>query len=193
MINKMADMVKIHARNQKGPPLQDYELSEPALRTYRPHSQKRYFAKEGDSRLGLHTVSSYIHRKPIYTKVPMVERLEDYPYSSFLPHWDDSFPAPPFFDIMFNFIKGIVVSDVREEQYRLHVLPELRAECRERPTYRRYGASGHMTGGSILSVGLYSKNRICMKSILPSVLISPLCLEQLCIFDYLNNYRCIKT
>ncbi|MCH4826777.1 transposase [Planococcus halocryophilus] len=60
--------------------------------------QKRYFAKEVDSRLGLLTVSSYIHRNPIQTKKPMVERLELYPYSSFPLYWDESLPAPAFLD-----------------------------------------------------------------------------------------------
>ncbi|AQQ55140.1 transposase [Planococcus lenghuensis] len=60
--------------------------------------QKRYFAKEVDSRLGLLAVSSYIHRNPIETKVPMVEHLRDYPYSSFPLYWDEVKPAPPFLD-----------------------------------------------------------------------------------------------
>lgn len=60
--------------------------------------QKRYYAKEVDSRLGLLTVSSYIHRNPIQTKTPMVERLERYPYSSFPLYWDDTLPAPSFLD-----------------------------------------------------------------------------------------------
>lgn len=60
--------------------------------------QKRYFAKEVDSRLGLLTVSSYIHRNPIQTKTPMVERLQLYPYSSFPLYWDDSVEAPSFLD-----------------------------------------------------------------------------------------------
>ncbi|WP_241535929.1 transposase [Indiicoccus explosivorum] len=60
--------------------------------------QKRFFAKEVDSRLGLLVVSSYIHRNPIETKVPMVEHLKDYPYSSFPLYWDAEKPAPPFLD-----------------------------------------------------------------------------------------------
>ena len=58
--------------------------------------QKRYFAKEVDSRLGLLVVSSYIHRNPIDTKVPMVKRLEFYPYSSFPLYVDESIAAPSF-------------------------------------------------------------------------------------------------
>ena len=68
--------------------------------------QKRYFAKEVDSRLGLLTVSSYIHRNPIQTKVPMVERLEDYPYSSFPLYWDESLPVPPFLNM--TLLKGLL-------------------------------------------------------------------------------------
>ncbi|WP_230309215.1 hypothetical protein [Planomicrobium sp. YIM 101495] len=60
--------------------------------------QKRYFAKAVDTRLGLLTVSSYIHRNPIQTKVPMVERLELYPYSSFPLYWEETLPAPAFLD-----------------------------------------------------------------------------------------------
>ena len=60
--------------------------------------QKHYFAKEVDSRLGLLTVSSYTHRNPIETKQPMVERLEQYPYSSFPLYWDDTLPIPSFLD-----------------------------------------------------------------------------------------------
>ncbi len=60
--------------------------------------QKRYFAQEVDSRLGLLTVSSYIHRNPIQTKVPMVEKLVQYPYSSFPLYWDETLEAPSFLD-----------------------------------------------------------------------------------------------
>ena len=58
--------------------------------------QKRYYAQEVDSRLGLLTVSSYIHRNPIETKKPMVEKLELYPYSSYPLYFDEEKPAPAF-------------------------------------------------------------------------------------------------
>lgn len=58
--------------------------------------QKRYFAKEVDSRLGLLAVSSYIHRNPIDTKKPMVDQLEWYPYSSY-PFYFDETKIPPLF------------------------------------------------------------------------------------------------
>ncbi|AQQ54088.1 transposase [Planococcus lenghuensis] len=61
--------------------------------------QKRYFAREVNSRFGLLQVSSYIHRNPIETKVPMVERLEDYPYSSFPSYWSEEKPALPFLNL----------------------------------------------------------------------------------------------
>lgn len=57
--------------------------------------QKRYFAKEVDSRTGF-AVSSYIHRNPIDTKQHMVEQLEWYPYSSY-PFYYNETKTPPLF------------------------------------------------------------------------------------------------
>jgi len=45
--------------------------------------QKRYYSKEAVGPHAILVVSSYIHRNPIDTKVPMVEKLIDYPYSSY--------------------------------------------------------------------------------------------------------------
>lgn len=45
--------------------------------------QLRYFAKVVVNREGLLKVSRYIHRNPLETKVPMVNQLIDYPFSSF--------------------------------------------------------------------------------------------------------------
>lgn len=45
--------------------------------------QQRYFAKVVADREGLLKVSRYIHRNPLETKVPMVNQLIDYPFSSF--------------------------------------------------------------------------------------------------------------
>ena len=45
--------------------------------------EKRYFSKQADGPLAILAISSYIHRNPIDTIFPMVQRLEDYPYSSF--------------------------------------------------------------------------------------------------------------
>lgn len=60
--------------------------------------RKRFFAKKINSPRGLLNVSSYIHRNPIDTKIPMVTHLEQYPYSSFPYYWDESKPSPPFLD-----------------------------------------------------------------------------------------------
>lgn len=45
--------------------------------------EKRYFAKAIVDAQGLLEVSRYIHRNPIETKTPMVEKMEHYPYSSY--------------------------------------------------------------------------------------------------------------
>ena len=60
--------------------------------------QKRYFAKEVDSRTGLLAVSSYIHRNPIDTKKPMVDQLEWYPYSSYPFYFNETKIPPPFLE-----------------------------------------------------------------------------------------------
>ncbi|MFF2753163.1 transposase [Psychrobacillus sp. NPDC058041] len=60
--------------------------------------QKRFFAQKVNSPRGLLNVSSYIHRNPIDTKKPMVNHLEQYPYSSYPYYCDESKPAPPFLD-----------------------------------------------------------------------------------------------
>ncbi|MFD1929302.1 transposase [Sporosarcina siberiensis] len=43
----------------------------------------RYFAKVAASTHSLLEVSRYIHQNPIETKIPMVSKMEEYPYSSF--------------------------------------------------------------------------------------------------------------
>jgi len=45
--------------------------------------EKRYFSKQAHGPQEILAISSYIHRNPIDTKIPMVENLSDYPYSSF--------------------------------------------------------------------------------------------------------------
>lgn len=51
---------------------------------YRGHLyESRYFAKPAIDAKSVLAVSRYIHRNPIATKQPMVERMEHYPYSSF--------------------------------------------------------------------------------------------------------------
>ncbi|SEM85439.1 REP element-mobilizing transposase RayT [Paenisporosarcina quisquiliarum] len=58
--------------------------------------QSRYFAKEVKSYSGLLAVSIYIHRNPINTKQPLVNRLEWYPYSSYPFYFEESKNAPKF-------------------------------------------------------------------------------------------------
>jgi len=69
--------------------------------------QKRFFAKEVNTRTGLLIVSSYIHRNPIDTIIPMVERLESYPYSSYPLYWDESKSAPTFLNR--EFLKSLLL------------------------------------------------------------------------------------
>mgnify|MGYP003367570016 CR=1 FL=1 len=45
--------------------------------------EKRYYASPIFDAQGILETSRYIHRNPIETKVPMVERMEHYPYSSY--------------------------------------------------------------------------------------------------------------
>lgn len=45
--------------------------------------EKRYYSEVIEDALGLVEVSRYVHRNPIETKIPMVQRMEDYPYSSY--------------------------------------------------------------------------------------------------------------
>ncbi|PID20131.1 hypothetical protein CSV61_16280 [Sporosarcina sp. P3] len=52
--------------------------------------QSRYFAKEVDTPQALLAVSRYIHRNPIETKIPMVDCLTDYPFSSFPSYSEDT-------------------------------------------------------------------------------------------------------
>jgi len=68
--------------------------------------EKRYFSKEADGPQAILAVSSYIHRNPIDTQVPMVEKLEDYPYSSFPSYADENGTSPSFLrtDIVANFL-----------------------------------------------------------------------------------------
>ena len=59
----------------------------------------RYFAKMMTSTNDLLVVSRYIHRNPIETKVPMVDRLERYKYSSY-PYYYTSTESPyPFLNL----------------------------------------------------------------------------------------------
>ena len=58
--------------------------------------ESRYFAKVAASPHSLLGVSRYIHRNPIETKVPMVNKMEDYQYSSFTLYHTEK-PSPYIF------------------------------------------------------------------------------------------------
>ena len=61
--------------------------------------QSRYFSKEVDTPQALLAVSRYIHRNPIETKIPMVDYLVEYPFSSFPFYNSDALPLPEFMDV----------------------------------------------------------------------------------------------
>ena len=50
--------------------------------------QNRYFSKEIIDSQGLLDVGAYIHRNPIETTIPMVSKMELYPYSSYQYYYD---------------------------------------------------------------------------------------------------------
>jgi len=54
--------------------------------------ESRYFADLVPSQLDMLSVSRYIHRNPISTAPPIVENMEDYPYSSYY-HYKHNTPA----------------------------------------------------------------------------------------------------
>lgn len=58
--------------------------------------EKRYFSKQAHSPQDILAISSYIHRNPIDTKIPMVENLADYPHSSFVYYDNENRTTPRF-------------------------------------------------------------------------------------------------
>lgn len=58
--------------------------------------EKRYFSKFANGPRAILDISSYIHRNPIDTKIPLVRSLEDYRFSSF-PYYADPNQKPPRF------------------------------------------------------------------------------------------------
>ncbi|MHA6261442.1 transposase [Sporosarcina sp. CAU 1771] len=68
--------------------------------------EKRYFSKEADGPQAILAISSYIHRNPIDTNIPMVKKLEDYPYSSYIYYANENQVPPSFLrtDIVANFL-----------------------------------------------------------------------------------------
>lgn len=63
--------------------------------------EKRYFAKPIEDAEGILEVSRYIHRNPIETKTPMVDKLEHYPYSSYQYYKTKEPPPYPYVDITY--------------------------------------------------------------------------------------------
>ncbi|WP_432357145.1 transposase [Sporosarcina sp. UB5] len=61
--------------------------------------EKRYFSKLANGPRAILDISSYIHRNPIDTKVPLVKSLEDYPYSSFPFYVNTDRTRPRFLNI----------------------------------------------------------------------------------------------
>lgn len=60
--------------------------------------ESRYFSKMISTQMALLSVSRYIHRNPINTKTPLVEKMEHYPYSSYPLYKDSSTGTFPFMD-----------------------------------------------------------------------------------------------
>ena len=59
----------------------------------------RYFAQKTESPTSILTISRYIHKNPIETTTPMVNRMEEYPYSSYAFYYRGS-PSPyPFLEL----------------------------------------------------------------------------------------------
>lgn len=60
--------------------------------------ERRYYADMITSIHGVLAVSRYIHRNPISTSIPIVQKMEYYPYNSFL-YYKKNIPSPyPFLD-----------------------------------------------------------------------------------------------
>lgn len=58
--------------------------------------EKRYFSKLANGPKAILDISSYIHRNPIDTAIPLVNSLEDYRFSSFRYYVDAAQPPPRF-------------------------------------------------------------------------------------------------
>lgn len=58
--------------------------------------EKRYYSGLIQSPQALLSISSYIHRNPIDTTIPLVQNMEDYPYSSFMYYKHNNLTPPPF-------------------------------------------------------------------------------------------------
>lgn len=60
--------------------------------------QRRYFATMIEDPASLLIVSRYIHRNPIETKIPLVQQLQNYPFSSFLYYYYPHRETPSYLD-----------------------------------------------------------------------------------------------
>ncbi|CAM4114872.1 transposase [Lederbergia lenta] len=61
--------------------------------------ESRYFSKEIGPPTGLLNVSAYIHQNPLETKIPIVQAMEQYLYSSYQYYYHD-IPSPfPFLNL----------------------------------------------------------------------------------------------
>ncbi|MEZ7172777.1 transposase [Sporosarcina sp. OR05] len=58
----------------------------------------RYYAEKITNARSLLRISRYIHRNPIDTKFPLVDQMENYPYSSFTQYATATSSDFPFFD-----------------------------------------------------------------------------------------------
>ncbi|MBO1912481.1 transposase, partial [Microvirga sp. 3-52] len=68
--------------------------------------EKRYFSKQANGPNAILAISSYIHRNPIDTLIPIVEKPEDYPYSSFRYYANENLTPPSFLrtNVVANFL-----------------------------------------------------------------------------------------
>jgi putative transposase len=58
--------------------------------------EKRYFSKQANGPNAILAISSYIHRNPIDTQIPIVKKLEDYSYSSYRYYANEELTQPSF-------------------------------------------------------------------------------------------------
>ena len=61
--------------------------------------ENRYYSKEVSAPTGLLNVSAYIHRNPIETKLPMVQSMEHYYYSSYKYYHHNTQSPYPFLNL----------------------------------------------------------------------------------------------
>ncbi|MGE7092182.1 transposase [Lysinibacillus sp. NPDC048646] len=79
--------------------------------------ERRYFAELVPSPIGMLTVSRYIHRNPISTKTPIVDKMEYYPYSSYHHYKHDSPSLYSFLDTTLLRTYSSQISPLRSQSY----------------------------------------------------------------------------